>query len=56
MDWMMITCQAVNKSIKVACVFRVERSRGKMFQLKVADFEEVLAKQSNSKAQTKRSN
>ena len=44
MDWMMITCQAVNESIKVACVFSVERSRGKMFQLKVADFEEVLAK------------
>ena len=41
---MMITCQAVNESIKVACVFSVERSRGKMFQLKVADFEEVLAK------------
>ena len=46
-DWM-ITSQPVNKSIKVGhagvCVLSVERSRGKTFQLKMADYEEAIAR------------
>ena len=40
----MITCQSVNKSIKAACAFNVECSHGITFQLKIADYEEVLAR------------
>ena len=38
----MITCQQIHQNC--VCVFSVERSPGQTFQLKMADYEEVLAR------------
>ena len=38
----MITCQQIHQSC--VCVFSVERSCGQTFQLKMADYQKVLAR------------